>query len=96
MPLRRNEETFGPIVIVEPVDTPEEAVAVANRVSYGLVSSIFTKDTYKGFELAPKILHGVVNVNSPTVNEEEACTDVGGVKDSGWGRTGPHSIGRFY
>src|SRR4029077_9619255 len=29
-----NEETFGPVVIVEAVDTPEEAVAVANRVSY--------------------------------------------------------------
>jgi acyl-CoA reductase-like NAD-dependent aldehyde dehydrogenase len=89
-----NEETFGPVVIVEAVDTPEEAVAVANRVSYGLVSSIFTNDTYKGFELAPKILHGVVNVNSPTVNEETQAP-MGGVKDSGWGRTGPHSLEDF-
>ena len=89
-----NEETFGPVVIVEAVDTPEEAVAVANRVSYGLVSSIFTKDTYRGFELAPKILHGVVNVNSPTVNEETQAP-MGGVKDSGWGRTGPHSLEDF-
>ena len=89
-----NEETFGPVVIVEAVDTAEEAVAVANRVSYGLVSSIFTRDTYKGFELAPKILHGVVNVNSPTVNEETQAP-MGGVKDSGWGRTGPHSIEDF-
>ncbi|HTE11455.1 MAG TPA: aldehyde dehydrogenase family protein [Chitinophagaceae bacterium] len=89
-----NEETFGPVVIVEAVDTPEEAIAVANRVSYGLVSSIFTKDTYKGFELAPKILHGVVNVNAPTVNEETQAP-MGGVKDSGWGRTGPHSIEDF-
>ena len=89
-----NEETFGPVVIVEPVDTAEEAVNVANRTSYGLVSSIFTKDTYKGFELAPKILHGVVNVNSPTVNEETHAP-MGGVKESGWGRTGPHSIEDF-
>jgi acyl-CoA reductase-like NAD-dependent aldehyde dehydrogenase len=89
-----NEETFGPVVIVEAVDTPEQAVAVANRVSYGLVSSIFTNDTYRGFELAPKILHGVVNVNSPTVNEE-IHAPMGGVKDSGWGRTGPHSIEDF-
>jgi len=89
-----NEETFGPVVIVEAVDTAEEAVAVANRVSYGLVSSIYTNDTYKGFELAPKILHGVVNVNSPTVNEETHAP-MGGVKDSGWGRTGPHSLEDF-
>ena len=89
-----NEETFGPLVIVEPVDTPEEAIAVANRVSYGLVSSIFTNDTYKGLELAETIQHGVVNVNSPTVNEEVRAP-MGGVKDSGWGRTGPHSIEDF-
>jgi acyl-CoA reductase-like NAD-dependent aldehyde dehydrogenase len=89
-----SEETFGPVVIVQAVDTPEEAIAVANRVSYGLVSSIFTNDTYKGFELAPQILHGVVSVNSPTINEE-IHAPVGGVKDSGWGRTGPHSIEDF-
>ena len=89
-----NEETFGPVVIVEAVDTAEEAIAVANRVSYGLVSSIFTSDTYKGFELAPKIMHGVVNVNSSTVNEETHAP-LGGVKQSGWGRTGPHSIEDF-
>jgi acyl-CoA reductase-like NAD-dependent aldehyde dehydrogenase len=89
-----NEETFGPVVIVEPVDTVEEAIAVANRTSYGLVSSIYTSDTYKGFELAPKILHGVVNVNSPTVNEETHAP-MGGVKDSGWGHTGPSSLEDF-
>ena len=89
-----NEETFGPLVIVEPVDTVEEAIAIANRTSYGLVSSIFTNNTYLGFELAPKILHGVVNVNSPTVNEETHAP-MGGVKSSGWGRTGPHSIEDF-
>ncbi len=88
------QETFGPVVIVEAVDTAEEAVAVANRVSYGLVSSIFTNDTYKGLELAETIQHGVVNVNSPTVNEETHAP-MGGVKDSGWGRTGPHSIADF-
>lgn len=89
-----NEETFGPLVIVEAVDTAEEALAIANRTDYGLVASIFTKDTYKAFDLAPKILHGVVNVNSPTVNEETHAP-MGGVKNSGWGRTGPHSIDDF-
>src|SRR6204780_5385489 len=89
-----NEETFGPLVIVEPVDTPEDAVAVANRVQYGLTSSILAADTYKAFELAPKILHGIVNVNSPTVNDE-IHAPMGGVRDSGWGRTGPDSVADF-
>ncbi len=89
-----NEETFGPVVIVEVVDTAEQAVEVANRVEYGLTASILAGDTYKAFELAPKILAGIVNVNSPTVNDE-IHAPMGGVRDSGWGRTGPDSIADF-
>jgi len=89
-----NEETFGPVVIVEVVDTAEEAVQVANRVQYGLTSSILTGDTYRGFELAPRIMAGIVNVNSPTVNDE-IHAPMGGVRDSGWGRTGPDSLADF-
>ncbi len=89
-----NEETFGPVVIVEPVDTLEQAVAVANRVSYGLVASILTSSPYRGLELAPKVMAGVVNVNSSTVNDEPHVP-MGGVRDSGWGRTGPDSVADF-
>ena len=89
-----NEETFGPLVIVEPVETPEDAVAVANRVHYGLTSTILAGDTYRAFELAPTVLHGIVNVNSPTVNDE-IHAPMGGVRDSGWGRTGPDSVADF-
>lgn len=89
-----NEETFGPVVIVEAVDTVEEAVQSANRTMYGLASSIVAGDTYKAFELAPRILTGIVNVNSPTVNDE-IHAPMGGVRDSGWGRTGPDSIADF-
>jgi acyl-CoA reductase-like NAD-dependent aldehyde dehydrogenase len=89
-----NEETFGPVVIVEAVDSDEEAIKVANRVDYGLTSSILTGDPYRGFEMAPRILAGIVNVNSSTVNDE-IHAPMGGVRDSGWGRTGPRSIEDF-
>ena len=89
-----NEETFGPVVSVEPVDTVEEAVQSANRTMYGLAASIVTRDTYKGLELAPRIQTGIVNVNSPTVNDE-INAPMGGVRDSGWGRTGPDSLADF-
>src|SRR5216684_3847828 len=59
-----NEEMFGPVVVVEVVDTPEAAIKAANRTMYGLTSSILAGDTYKAFEMAPKILAGIVNVNS--------------------------------
>jgi hypothetical protein len=85
-------------------DTPEDAVAVANRVRYGLTSTILAGDgltstipagdTYKAFELAPKVWHRVVNVNSPTLNEE-IHAPIGGVRDSGWGRTGPDGLADF-
>jgi acyl-CoA reductase-like NAD-dependent aldehyde dehydrogenase len=51
-------------------------------------------NTYRAFELAPKILAGIVNVNSPTVNDE-IHAPMGGVRDSGWGRTGPDSLKEF-
>ena len=89
-----NEETFGPVVSVEPVDTVEEAVQSANRTMYGLAASIVTRNTYKGLELAPRIQTGIVNVNSPTVNDE-IHAPMGGVRDSGWGRTGPDSLADF-
>jgi acyl-CoA reductase-like NAD-dependent aldehyde dehydrogenase len=89
-----NEETFGPVVVVEVVDTSEEAIKAANRTMYGLTSSILAGDTYKAFEMAPKILAGIVNVNSPTVNDE-IHAPMGGVRDSGWGRTGPESLNDF-
>ena len=56
--------------------------------------AILAGDTYKAFELAPKILPGIVNVNSPTVNDE-IHAPMGGVRDSGWGRTGPDSLAEF-
>jgi acyl-CoA reductase-like NAD-dependent aldehyde dehydrogenase len=89
-----NEETFGPVVVVEAVDTPEQAIAAANRTMYGLTSSILAGNTYKAFEMAPKVLAGIVNVNSPTVNDE-IHAPMGGVRDSGWGRTGPRSLDNF-
>src|SRR4029077_4414214 len=54
-----NEETFGPVVVVEAVDTPKEAIAAANRTLYGLTSSILAGNTYKAFEMAPKVLAGI-------------------------------------
>lgn len=88
------EETFGPVVWVEAVDTPEDAIRAANRTMYGLTASILAGDTYKAFELAPKIQAGIVNVNAPTVNDE-IHAPMGGVRDSGWGRTGPDSLADF-
>lgn len=87
-------ETFGPVVIVQPIDTAEEAIEQINGSLYGLTSSILTGDTYRGFELAGKVKAGAVHVNIPTI-DEEVQAPIGGVRDSGWGRTGTYSMADF-
>lgn len=88
------EETFGPVVIVEPVETVDEAIAVANSTMYGLTSAILSGDTYRGFELAERVKSGAVHVNMPTI-DDEIQAPIGGVGESGWGRTGPYSVHDF-
>jgi acyl-CoA reductase-like NAD-dependent aldehyde dehydrogenase len=89
-----NEETFGPPVIVEAVDTPEDAVAVANRVQCGLTSTILARDTYKGLRDGPEdsARH---RQHQLTDRQRRDPRPHGRVRDSGWGRTGPDSVADF-
>ncbi|WP_083502205.1 aldehyde dehydrogenase family protein [Sphaerimonospora mesophila] len=80
-------ETFGPVVIVEAVDSAEEAVARANESDLGLAASIITDDVRRGLRLASRLEAGIVHVNDQPVNDEPQMP-FGGVKDSGWGRFG--------
>ncbi len=88
------EETFGPVLVAQPVDSAEEAVAVANATRYGLSAGLITGDNQRGFALARQIDSGVVHVNDQTIADEPQLP-LGGVKDSGWGRSGPGSIQDF-
>jgi acyl-CoA reductase-like NAD-dependent aldehyde dehydrogenase len=88
------EETFGPVLVAQPVDSAEEAVAVANATRYGLSAGLITGDNQRGFNLARQIDSGVVHVNDQTVADEPQLP-LGGVKDSGWGRSGPGSMQDF-
>ena len=88
------EEIFGPVVLIEPVDSQEEAVAKANGTNYGLTASIMTKDVWKGIMLAGQVQSGLVNVNGPTMAGEPQIP-FGGVKDSGWARFGRWAVDTF-
>jgi acyl-CoA reductase-like NAD-dependent aldehyde dehydrogenase len=89
-----SEETFGPVLVAQPVENADEAVAVANSTSYGLSAGLLTSDRQRGFALARRIDAGVVHVNDQTIADEPQLP-LGGVKDSGWGRSGPHSMADF-
>ena len=89
-----SEETFGPLLVVVPAADEDEAVEIANRHSYGLTSSIITGDTFRGMELAARVVSGSVHVNIPTIDDETQAP-IGGVRQSGWGRSGPESLDDF-
>jgi acyl-CoA reductase-like NAD-dependent aldehyde dehydrogenase len=89
-----SEETFGPVLVAQSVEDADEAVAIANSTRYGLSAGLITGDNQRGFALARRIDAGAVHVNDQTIADEPQLP-LGGVKDSGWGRSGPQSIADF-
>lgn len=83
----RRDETFGPVTIVDPFDTPDEAIEMAGATPFGLVTSIFTADLKLARTLAARSNAGMVHINGPTI-QEEAHVPFGGNGDSGFGRDG--------
>ena len=75
------DELFGPVLGVIPVDSMEEAMAVANQVKFGLSASIFTRDLGRALTFAREIEAGVVHVNSETAGAEPQVP-FGGMKGS--------------
>ena len=88
------EEVFGPVVLLEPFDTEQEALEKANGTQFGLSASIMTADVWKGVTFGAQIQAGMVNVNGPTMGGEPQIP-FGGVKDSGWARFGRWAIDMF-
>ncbi len=78
------EEIFGPVVSIISVKSFEEAVSVANNVSYGLSASIYTKNISFAFKAINEIESGLVYVNSSTIGAETHLP-FGGVKGTGNG-----------
>jgi gamma-glutamyl-gamma-aminobutyraldehyde dehydrogenase len=76
------EEIFGPVLAVLPVDSDEEAVAVANDTVYGLAASLYTRDINKAHRVARALRAGTVSVNC--YSEGDLTTPFGGFKESGF------------
>jgi aldehyde dehydrogenase (NAD+) len=64
------EELFGPVLGVIPVNGVEEAIAVANKVRFGLSASLFTRDLGRALQFVRQIHAGIVHVNSETAGAE--------------------------
>ena len=78
------EEIFGPVLVVIPFETEEEAVAIANDSPYGLAAGFWTNDVARTQRVANALQAGQIFIN------RYGCYDYaspfGGYKESGWGR----------
>ncbi|MES2843572.1 MAG: aldehyde dehydrogenase family protein [Pseudomonadota bacterium] len=78
------EEFFGPVLVVIPFDTPDEAVEIANGTDYGLAAGVYTRDLKLALWTADRLVAGQVYVNEWWAGGIE--TPFGGTKRSGYGR----------
>ncbi len=80
------EEPFGPLAVINPVSTLDDAIAKANGLPFGLAAYAFTHSASRADRLADEIEAGNVSIN--TLEASVAEVPFGGVKDSGYGREG--------
>lgn len=78
------EEIFGPVLSVIPVDGYDEALEAANGTHYGLSASVFTQDVNAAFRAMRDLEAGIVYVNAGTTGAETHLP-FGGWKDTGNG-----------
>jgi acyl-CoA reductase-like NAD-dependent aldehyde dehydrogenase len=80
------QEIFGPVASIIPFSTDEEAVQIANDVSYGLAAGVWTTDIQRAHRVAGQIRAGTVWINAYRV--VSPSVPFGGFKSSGYGREG--------
>ena len=79
------EESFGPVVGIQKVDSDDEAVTLMNDSEYGLTGAIFTRDYDRGIELGEQLEVGTFFINRCDYLDPELAWV--GVKNSGRGCT---------
>ncbi|WP_336658511.1 aldehyde dehydrogenase family protein [Leucobacter sp. USHLN153] len=77
-------EIFGPVAVVTPFDTEDEAIARANETPFGLAASLWTGSLARAHRVSERLVAGTVSVN--TVDALGFTTPFGGFKQSGFGR----------
>ncbi len=86
-----NEEPFGPVAIMNPFSTFEDAVEKANRLPYGLAAYAFTQSSKRSMLIGDAVEAGMVAINTVAIAGADA--PFGGVKESGHGsEDGPEGV----
>ena len=80
------EEPFGPLALINPVASLDEAIEKANALPFGLAAYAFTHSARNVEQLTQDVEAGNLSIN--TLEASVAETPFGGVKESGYGREG--------
>jgi succinate-semialdehyde dehydrogenase/glutarate-semialdehyde dehydrogenase len=80
------DEIFGPVSVLFPFKTEEQAIAMANDTEFGLAAYVYTRDLARAFRVPAALQYGMVGINDGIITTEVA--PFGGVKESGMGREG--------
>ena len=87
------EEIFGPVLVIMPYDSEEEALEIANSTVYGLAGGVQSGDLNRAKAFARKMRTGQVEVNGGGFN---LSAPFGGYRQSGNGRElGPFGLEEF-
>ncbi len=87
------EEIFGPVLVLMPYDTEDEAVEIANDTEYGLAGGVWSGDADHAKAVARRLRTGQVEVNGGNFNP---MAPFGGYKQSGNGREfGDYGLDEF-
>ena len=78
------EEIFGPVAVVTPFDTDEEAIKLANDTEYGLSMAVVSSNVGRALKLGQRLRTGLLHINDQTANDE-VVNPFGGVGASGNG-----------
>lgn len=88
------EEIFGPVVTVQPFDSEEEAIRMANGTAYGLSAGLQTSNVTRAHRVAAALNAGIVWVNGWSLLDP--AMPFGGVGQSGYGReNGPEGLDAY-
>lgn len=82
-----NEETFGPVIALTTFSSTNEAIEKANASRYGLLASIYSRNTGLAEKMARQLHVGTVIINDVLYTAGLPETPWGGVKETGFGRT---------